>query len=102
MTKVNEVTYYENPEGGIDWEWVASAGPLFKKLWNADWSFGEVSVGVHAGTTFGTLEFQSFADYAHLQDTWMKNQEWLDFLKASAAAGKVGKVVGRDLLVIHS
>lgn len=100
MAKVTEVTYYESAAGGTDWAWVASVGTVFKKLWNANWSYGEVSVGVHAGTIYGALEFESFADYAHLQDTWMTNQEWLAFLTANA--DKMSKVVGRDLLVVHS
>ncbi|MEY2946050.1 MAG: hypothetical protein RL243_824 [Actinomycetota bacterium] len=100
MTKVTEVTYYETPAGGLDLEWLSSLGPVFKRLWNAGWSYGEVSVGVHAGTVYGSLEFESFADYARLQDTWMNNQEWLAFLNANAH--KMSKVVGRDLVTVQS
>ena len=99
MAKVTEITYYVEDGSPVDWDFVETCGQTMKRIWGCSYTYGMVFIGDHAGCSYMQLEFDSYGAYAHLQDTWQNNAEWVAFL--TAAEGKVGPVEGRQLLHVQ-
>ena len=97
MSAVRELTYYEMPEGGPDWEFVAELEETFKRHWGpVEASFGTVFSGDYAGCMFAVYDFPNWAAYANVQDNWATNPEWMAFL--GKAAAKATSVVARQVM----
>ena len=98
MSKVREVTYYAPANGALDQSVLDALKGHMKAMWGGTVVFGTVFSGQYVGHTITTIDFDSWKDYANLQDNWASNNEWVAFLTANAS--KITVAVNREVIVL--
>ena len=97
MAKVREITYYAPAAEGYDKVVMDAMKVHMKSMWGGEVVFGTVFSGEYVGHGYTTIDFDSWKDFANLQDNWASNNEWLAFLTANAS--KITAAVAREVVV---